>query len=108
MPMTDHPLNDDLNQVETSGVKTGGFSDVVKSKHATACSAADVEYIELNMNNYDEVDVDQLNQYGIFAVQRIESLESALRALIQRAGECDGWESFPSVDIEAAQDVLNG
>lgn len=34
------------------------------------------EYIELNMSNYDDEDVSQLNQWGIWAVGRIEDLET--------------------------------
>lgn len=41
--------------------------------------AEPVEYIELNMNNYDEDDVAQLNNWAIWARDRIEELEENQR-----------------------------
>ena len=38
------------------------------------------EYIELNMNNYGPEDVDQLNQWGIEASERIFDMESAAKS----------------------------
>ena len=38
-----------------------------------------VSYIELNMQNYDEDDVSQLNEWAIWATDRIEELQNELR-----------------------------
>lgn len=38
--------------------------------------------------------------------ERIEKLESALSKLIDVAQECDGWESFPSSDLDEANKCL--
>ncbi len=37
-----------------------------------------VEYIELNMSNFDDDDVSQLNEWGIWAVGRIAELEEGI------------------------------
>lgn len=37
------------------------------------------DYIELNMSNYDDDDVSQLNQWGIWASERIDELERQLK-----------------------------
>lgn len=38
-----------------------------------------VDYIELNMGNYGEDEVSQLNQWAIWASERIEDLERQLK-----------------------------
>ena len=38
---------------------------------------------------------------------RINELESALKKLIEKAEECDGWEYFPSLYIDNAAVILN-
>lgn len=40
------------------------------------------EYIELNMNNYDEEQVSQLNEWATWAFQHIEELESDIKNLL--------------------------
>ena len=37
---------------------------------------------------------------------RIEKLEFALGQLINVAGQCDSWESFPSSPLDDANDIL--
>jgi hypothetical protein len=37
---------------------------------------------------------------------RIAELEEALQDLIEVAGQCNGWESFPSDAMRAADDAL--
>ena len=49
-----------------------------------------VDYIELNMGNYDEYEVSQLNQWGIWASDRIDELERELKEktkAIEKASE---------------------
>lgn len=53
-------------------------------------SSPPVDYIELNMSNFDDEDVSQLNEWGIWADGRIEELEaevSKLRKAIEKADE---------------------
>ena len=38
---------------------------------------------------------------------RVSVLEAALSQLLSEAEECDGWESFPSAYLDAAQDALD-
>lgn len=38
---------------------------------------------------------------------RIKELHEALADLIDTACECDNWDSFPSKDLEKAQDALH-
>jgi hypothetical protein len=48
-----------------------------------------VEYIQLNMNNYDEFDVAQINEWAIEAFGRIEALEAEnakLRRILRQVG----------------------
>ena len=45
-------------------------------------SEFNVEYIELNLSNYDDEDVAQLNEWAIQAYKRIEELEQEVRDLI--------------------------
>ncbi len=70
---------------------------------------------ELKRNLRKEIDrppssILSLNPHGRYlceeAINRIDELESALARLISNAEECDGWECFPSVYIDSAQDVL--
>ena len=44
-------------------------------------SISPVEYIELNMANYDEDDVAQINQWGTWAVGEIAQLRENVRLL---------------------------
>ena len=55
---------------------------------------------DLNRKSYLE-ELNDKNQ------ERIKELKNALCELISVASECDGWESFPSGDIESANKVLN-
>jgi hypothetical protein len=39
-------------------------------------------------------------------IKRIVELEKALHKLIDRASECDSWESFPQPWLDEAHDVI--
>jgi hypothetical protein len=39
-------------------------------------------------------------------IKRIVELEKALHELIDRASECDSWESFPQSWLDEAHDVI--
>ena len=53
------------------------------------------EYIELNMNNYNEDDVSQLNDWGVWASSEIDRLQSDSDFLnaLRNAG-VDNWEGY--------------
>ena len=53
-----------------------------------------------------EDDVKHHNLKRIYTAARIRDLEKALARLAEKAEECDGWESFPSVYIDDAHKVL--
>ena len=60
-----------------------------------------VSYIELNMGNYDEDDVAQLNEWGIWASDRIEDLEDQLtkkQKAIQKAIQQAYEALYPQAD----------
>ena len=44
-------------------------------------SVPPADYIELNLNNYDEDDVSQLNEWAIWASDEIEDLEDENKRL---------------------------
>ncbi len=56
----------------------------------------DVEYIELNMSNYDTEDVAKLNAWGIWAVGHIGELTAKLAAAEEKVDDLESrlicWE----------------
>jgi len=71
-----------------------------------------MEYIELNMSNYDEADVSQLNEWGIAAFAAIEDLtkEAAFVALPEHTQaallQLVGHVPEPSADKASGTDTL--
>jgi hypothetical protein len=70
----------------------------------------------LNMEWDEAIDwlIDNQDGYELVASEeaakleeKVDSLEKGLRDLIEIAGQCDGWESFPTHAIDAATEVLN-
>jgi hypothetical protein len=47
-----------------------------------------------------------LNLRSLADIERIVELEKALHELIDRASECDSWESFPQSWLDEAHDVI--
>lgn len=68
----------------TENLLTETISLLLELQKENACAPAEagppVDYIELNMGNYSEEDVSQLNQWGTWASNRLDELDSALIA----------------------------
>jgi hypothetical protein len=64
------------------------------------------DYIELNMSNYSEDDVSQLNEWGIEAVARIEKLKKSLQHIMRHQDAMTGGLSRMSSTRRIAADAL--
>lgn len=56
-----------------------------------------VDYLELNLNNYCEDEVAQLNEWAIWAATKIESVTRNQRELFNYIGPLiDAWDHLPN------------